>query len=370
MNKKNKLSDFFNDIIKSFVVVEEETEGPSNNDEKKQKKSSASLLDDNGDVKAAVQASILSKAADVRALTEAMRSADSITSIVSESDSNSSTTDTDTTAGITEKAQELKLIQLLSSKKIEEPNPEFDAIVQKVYPGALTNHDLITKTTSKLESKGFTTSNTLLATSLCCDELARQLEMEFGSIFGKNFNLGGLAGFPFAGNTGFGAMSAHIPDAGCCLLVYGPHVGITADGTVGKVERAGIRKADSCCGSAIAASNYVQGITSGTIGISMNVQSFTDFQQGVVQELILPHGKALEDAPNRMEQLPRSLYESQDLLMLEIVKKGSAGIRSGGLVMLGGIQINTGPATLDYFLPMRFDYLDEEGNLVESMELD
>jgi len=351
---KNKLGDFFNDIIKSFVV-EEETEGSDN--EKKQKK--GSILDDDSDVKAAVQASILSKAADVRALTESMRSADSI--IVSESNSSR----TDTATDITEKAQEL--VQL-SSKKIK-PNPEFDAIVQKVYPGALTNHDLITKATSKLESKGFTTSNTLLATSLCCDELARQLEMEFGSIFGKNFNLGGLAGFPFAGNTGFSAMSAHIPDDGCCLLVYGPHVGITADGTVGKVERAGIRKADSCCGSAIAASNYVQGITSGTIGVSMNVQSFTDFQQGVVQELILPHGKALEDASSRMEQLPRSLYESQDLLMLEIVKKGSAGIKSGGLVMLGGIQINTRPATLDYFLPMRFDYLDKEGNLVESMEL-
>jgi hypothetical protein len=38
-----------------------------------------------------------------------------------------------------------------------------------------------------------------------------------------------IAGFPFTGNTGFGAMAAHIPDDGYCLIVYGPHVGVAAD---------------------------------------------------------------------------------------------------------------------------------------------
>ena len=42
--------------------------------------------------------------------------------------------------------------------------------------------------------------------------------------------LGGLSGFPFAGNTGFGAMAAHIPDNGFCLLIHGPHVGICQNG--------------------------------------------------------------------------------------------------------------------------------------------
>ena len=58
-----------------------------------------------------------------------------------------------------------------------------------------------------LSNKGFTSSNTLLATSLCCDELARNLEDDFIKVYGNNFNLGGLSGFPFAGNTGFGAMA-------------------------------------------------------------------------------------------------------------------------------------------------------------------
>jgi hypothetical protein len=246
-------------------------------------------------------------------------------------------------------------------------NAEFDKIVQSFYPGAISNKKLVAKVVDILSSKGFTPENTLLATSLCCDELARQLEDDFNGVYGNNFNLGGLAGFPFAGNTGFGAMSAHIPDDGYCLTVYGPHVGITADGMVGKVERSGIALVDTCCGSAIAASNYVQGITDGSMKVEINIQSFTDFQQGAVQELVLPHGKRLAAAgENRMVELPLALYDSQDLLLDEIIKTGSTGLKKG-FARLGGIQINTGPDTLDYFLPMRFEYMNYRGETVSDL---
>jgi hypothetical protein len=161
-------------------------------------------------------------------------------------------------------------------------------------------------------------------------------------------------------------MAAHIPDDGYCLVVYGPHVGIAADGTVGKVERSGIALIDTCCGSAIAASNYVKGITDGGAVLTTRIQEFTDFQQGAVQELILPHGRRLDEAKNRMIELPYALYDSQDMLMREIVKKGSLGIKRG-LALLGGIQINTGPDTLDYFVPMRFDFMNYRGEVVEDM---
>jgi Limiting CO2-inducible proteins B/C beta carbonyic anhydrases len=74
-------------------------------------------------------------------------------------------------------------------------------------------------------------------------------------------------------------MAAHIPDDGYCLMIYGPHVGVAKDGTVGKVERRGIELVDTCCGSAVAASNYVKGITEGGAKMTANIQSFTDFQQ-------------------------------------------------------------------------------------------
>jgi hypothetical protein len=243
---------------------------------------------------------------------------------------------------------------------------EFDKIVKSHFPEALSNKELETRVAQVLADKGFTGANTLLATSLCCDELARRLEDDFVEVFGNNFNLGGLSGFPFAGNTGFGAMAAHIPDDGYCLIIYGPHVGVSSDGTIGKVERNGIKLVDTCCGSAVAASNYVLGITAGGAPVTTKIRKYTDFQQNAVQELILPHGKRLADAKNRMLELPYALYDSQDLLMGQIVNKGAAGTKKG-VALLGGVQINTGPTTDDYFHPLRFDFLNNRGEVVEDM---
>ena len=257
-----------------------------------------------------------------------------------------------------------KLDKVFSTRPAEDP--EFDKLVKANFPGAISNKELATRVVDLLSEKGFTPDNTLLATSVCADELARELEDEFVDIFGNNFNLGGLSGFPFAGNTGWGAMSAHVPDDGYCLTIHGPHVGITKDGVIGKVERSGIALVDSCCGSAIAASNYVQGITDGSAIINPSIQSFSDFQQGAVQELILPHGSRLGAATNRMKELPYALYDSQEVMVNDIVNAGKGSIKKG-LAVLGGIQINTSPTTLDYFHPLRFDYYDENGNLVENM---
>ncbi|CAB9512121.1 Low-co2 inducible protein [Seminavis robusta] len=251
------------------------------------------------------------------------------------------------------------------------PSQEFTPYVGNIeatFPGALDNLSLENKVVSILAEKGFTADNTLLATSLCCDELARRLEDDFVKIYGNNFNLGGLSGFPFAGNTGFGAMAAHIPDDGSCLIIYGPHVGISKSGEVGKVERVGIELVDNCCGSAIAASNYLKGITDGGAVIKTAIQQFTDFQQGAVQELILPHGKRLSDAgDDRMKELPYALYDSQDMLMQDIVKGGAAGGKKNGFAVLGGIQINTAPDTLDYFHPLRFDLVNTDGEVIEDL---
>jgi len=85
-----------------------------------------------------------------------------------------------------------------------------------------------------------------------------------------------------------------------------------------------------------------------------------------VQELILPFGKRLARAEDRMRELPYALYDSQEVMVTDIVNTGKASIKQG-LAVLGGIQINTGPDTLDYFHPLRFDYFDADGNLVENM---
>ena len=102
-----------------------------------------------------------------------------------------------------------KIKRIIKGKR--QPTDPFDAKVKEIFPGAIDNNELQLKVVKTLSKKGYSEDNTLLATSLCCDELARQLEDDFLAVYGPNFNLGGLSGFPFAGNTGFGAMAAHIP---------------------------------------------------------------------------------------------------------------------------------------------------------------
>lgn len=247
------------------------------------------------------------------------------------------------------------------------PKPtQYDVLIKLMYPGALNYEQLESRITKVLGERGYTPENTLLATSLCCDELARDLEKNLVKVYGQNFNLGGLAGFPFAGRTGFGAMAAHIPDDGSVLIVYAPHVGVATTGGVGKVERRGIELLDNCCGSAIAASNYVASVTDGGAPITTRIKQFSDFQQGAVQELLLPHGKRLADAEDRMKELPFAIYDSQDLLMQDIVVKGAGGVKNN-IALLGGIQINTAPESLDYFLPLRFDYMNNQGEVMEDL---
>jgi ABC-type sugar transport system substrate-binding protein len=77
-------------------------------------------------------------------------------------------------------------------EKAPKKNMKFDDIVQSSFPGAISNQDLVQDAVSILSKKGYDGENTLLATSLCCDELARQLEDDFNGIYGNNFNLGGL----------------------------------------------------------------------------------------------------------------------------------------------------------------------------------
>ena len=83
--------------------------------------------------------------------------------------------------------------------------------IHEVYAGALTNANLASKVKAALASVGYDESTTLLASSLCCDEVNRELEKELAQIYGDNFSMGGLAGFAFGGITSFGAMAHHIP---------------------------------------------------------------------------------------------------------------------------------------------------------------
>jgi hypothetical protein len=67
-----------------------------------------------------------------------------------------------------------------------------------------------------------------------------------------------------------------------------------------------------------------------------------------------------------MKELPYALYDSQDILVRDIINTGKKSIKQG-LALLSGIQINTGPDTQDYFHPLRFDFYDSDGNVIADL---
>ena len=99
--------------------------------------------------------------------------------------------------------------------------------------GSLTVDRLTYRTLSKY---GYTTENTLFATSTCPDEVNSkpgELVDLLKNRWGENFGLGGLAGVPFTGRAGFSAYAHHVPDGGKMFIVFAPHVGVEFDGVVG-----------------------------------------------------------------------------------------------------------------------------------------
>jgi hypothetical protein len=238
------------------------------------------------------------------------------------------------------------------------------------FPGSLTNDALMKKLNECLTPFGYG-STSLVATSLCCDEVNRPLEKSLAKSYDEPFVMGGLAGFPFGGVTSFGAMAHHIPDGGSCLVVYGPHVGVDSYGSIGTVNRRGRAKGGACCGSAAAALGKIRKgqmvPMDGEAKIPPPTDSL-DAQQAYVDAQLSPYAQRLLAADDRNVELPYALYDAQKKMMDSIVAKGAGAIEGNGkIALLGGIQINTPEEYSDYFLPLNFDLLDNKGQLMQSL---
>jgi hypothetical protein len=255
-----------------------------------------------------------------------------------------------------------EFVKDIMPKSIQRPFPK----VLDVFPGALTNAELIDKVTNTIEQSGFSKEKTLVATSLCCDEVNRPVETDFSCVFDTNFHMGGLAGFPFGGLTSFGAMASHIPDGGDTLVVFGPHVGVDSKGNAGTVERRGRVNGGSCCGSAVAASGYVADVLSGAAK-EASLPAIVDAQQYFVGKMLLPYAKQLDKAEDKMVELPYALYDAQKELMGKIVTQKASAVADGNVAVLGGIQINTPEGYSDYYLPLSFDLYNNKGKLVKAL---
>jgi hypothetical protein len=235
---------------------------------------------------------------------------------------------------------------------------------KSTFPNVITAHQLARSLQDILKPHGFSSTDSLLTTSFCCDEVCRDLEDELREVFGQNFALGGIAGFPFGGNAAFGAMAHHIPSDGNLIICYGPHVGIDFDGAVGKVNRRGHHGSGTCCNSAIGSLAYVKAVKEGTQQIcNPAINDPTDAQQVFVDTMLMEHADRLLEAKNEMIELPHALFDCQEKLLKKIMDKCCPKDIPEGtkIALLGGIQVNTPEGTPEYFMPKQFHLLDSNG---------
>jgi hypothetical protein len=128
----------------------------------------------------------------------------------------------------------------------------FEERTQERFPGAVAEIAFVKRTLEALRPHGFSKRNAIACVGVCRDELCRSMVWTAKSVWGEAFNFSSLGGLLTLGTAGFRAAHSHAPIvAGKERYVYitMPHIGISADGELGKCVRKGRHGSSAACGA-------------------------------------------------------------------------------------------------------------------------
>ena len=236
-------------------------------------------------------------------------------------------------------------------------NSKWIKVIAKEFPRATPIDKLAENTFQRLGQIGYSPENTLFGTCVCRDEINRPAVSTFSSLWGENFRLAGLAGYPSAGKTGMEAFSAHVEESGHHFILFAPHIGISQDGELGVVRRSRMRMLTASCGSLCKALDQIQK------GESTTPVDPLDADQCLVVNA-LRERLGLSDSLS--DDLSKDLAEANALTlkqlticMVEAIRESIYELRrlTGArhkFAYLGGVLINTPAESIDYFQPLCF----------------
>lgn len=229
---------------------------------------------------------------------------------------------------------------------------KFDEIVKAHFPSSMDAKDTSIHYLGKMQIEhSIDISKVLMATSVCSDDINVPSTTFFNVLFGP-FIMGGLGGLPFAGQTGMTAFAHHIPDAGSAFIFYGPHIGISLDGDLGKMYRPRQEETGNSCGALMLALSRLQD------NDYRPVINDDDYQQMKLEESVLPYREEILDSENPQKAITEATYEIIDKKIHEHIKFCKNEFHVDKVTLLGGIIINTDYGLDDYFVAKNFEVID------------
>lgn len=210
--------------------------------------------------------------------------------------------------------------------------------VNNEYPNADTGTAVTNKYLNFLEKEyGVDLSKMLFATSLCSDDV--NVSTDFRKVLSRPFSMGGLGGLPYSGLTGMVAFAHHIPDGGDAFIFYGPHIGITDEGELGKMTRPGQSRLTNSCGALMLGLERLQQESE----IYVPINSELDYQQILLERTVMPYKQRIVEAKNPKKEITEVFYEEIHKKIQVLVKMAKKEFSCERIFLLGGIIINTSP---------------------------
>lgn len=229
---------------------------------------------------------------------------------------------------------------------------KFDKIVKQFFPDAKDAKDTSIHYLGRMQIEHeLDISRVLMATSVCSDDINVPSTTFFNVLFGP-FIMGGLGGLPFAGQTGMTAFAHHIPDEGSAFIFYGPHIGITLDGELGKMYRPRQEDTGNSCGALMLALDRLQD------SAYKPVLSDDDYQQMKLEESLLPYRDQILESSNQAKAITEAAYDIINKQIHNHILTCKNEFHVKKVTLLGGIIINTDYGLDDYFDARNFEVID------------
>ncbi|NRA91697.1 MAG: hypothetical protein HRU26_03265 [Psychroserpens sp.] len=232
---------------------------------------------------------------------------------------------------------------------------KFEKIVKSQFPDAIDAKDTSIHYLGKMQLEHkIDISKVLMATSVCSDDINVPSTTFFNVLFGP-FIMGGLGGIPFTGQTGMTAFAHHIPDGGSAFIFYGPHIGGTLEGELGKMYRPRQEDTGNSCGALMLALDRLQDPN------YHPVINDDDYQQMKLEESLLPFRDDILKSENPQKAITEATYDIIDKKVHEHIKTCKDEFHVDTVTLLGGIIINTDFGLDDYFAVRNFEVIDLNG---------